>query len=422
MGPANSNEKPPNMPAIAAPVVIPTNIRFVLITVFLDILGIGLIIPVLPSLVGAYTDQPALQAYWYGAIMAIYGVMQFFFAPLIGALSDRYGRRPVLLCCVFGLGVNFLLLTMVSSMFWMLVVRALGGMSAGNISVASAYLADVSSPENRSKALGKIGAMFGLGFICGPVLGGVIGEIDIRYPFYLAAAVSLSNVVYGYFSLPESLAIEHRKHFSLAAANPFAGLAGLRHLRGVGPLVWVYALTIFAQFSLQTSWVLSTELRFGWSPMQNGFSLFCVGVSSVVMQGVFLGRYIKRVGDANAVLFGLASSCIALTMYGLAQYGWMMYALILCNVLSFAAGPALQGMFSRAVDARSQGMAMGSLTALASIMSVFATLLGTALLGQVSHLGKGSVLLGAPFFLAATVQCLALTLAYRHLVLRKALP
>lgn len=403
------------MTAIVAPVALPTNIRFVLITVFLDILGIGLIVPVLPSLVGAYTEQPALQAYWFGAIMAIYGVMQFFFAPLIGALSDRYGRRPVLLCCVFGLGLNFLLLTMVNSIFWMLVVRALGGMSAGNISVASAYLADVSSPENRSKALGKIGAMFGLGFICGPVLGGVIGEIDIRYPFYLAAAVSLSNVVYGYFSLPESLAPEHRKHFSLAAANPFAGLSGLRHLRGVGPLVWVYALTIFAQFSLQTSWVLSTELRFGWSPMQNGFSLFCVGVSSVVMQGVFLGRYIKRVGDANAVLFGLASSCVALTLYGLAQYGWMMYALILCNVLSFAAGPALQGMFSRAVDARSQGMAMGSLTALASIMSVFATLLGTALLGQVSHLAKGSALLGAPFFLAAAVQTLALTLAYRHL-------
>lgn len=398
-----------------APVTLPTNIRFVLITVFLDILGIGLIVPVLPSLVGAYTEQPALQAYWFGAIMAIYGFMQFFFAPLIGALSDRYGRRPVLLCCVFGLGLNFLLLTMVNSIFWMLVVRALGGMSAGNISVASAYLADVSSPENRSKALGKIGAMFGLGFICGPVLGGVIGEIDIRYPFYLAAAVSLSNVVYGYFSLPESLAPEHRKHFSLAAANPFAGLSGLRHLRGVGPLVWVYALTIFAQFSLQTSWVLSTELRFGWSPMQNGFSLFCVGVSSVVMQGVFLGRYIKRVGDANAVLFGLASSCVALTLYGLAQYGWMMYALILCNVLSFAAGPALQGMFSRAVDARSQGVAMGSLTALASIMSVFATLLGTALLGQVSHLAKGSTLLGAPFFLAAAVQTLALTLAYRHL-------
>lgn len=403
------------MSKLAQHEVLPTNVRFVLITVFLDILGIGLIIPVLPRLVASYTHQADMQAYWYGAIVAIYGVMQFFCAPIIGALSDRYGRRPVLLICVFGLGLNFLMLTLVSSIFWMLLVRALGGVTAGNLSVANAYIADVSSPENRSKALGKIGAMFGLGFICGPMLGGLLGEIDVRYPFYLAAAVSLSNVVYGYFSLPESLSLNHRKAFSLSAAHPFAGLNGLSHLRGVGALVWVYALTMFAQFTLQTTWVLSTELRFGWSPMQNGFSLFLVGVSSVMMQGVFLGRYIKRVGDANAVIFGLASSCLALSMYGLAQQGWMMYALILCNVLSFAAGPALQAMFSKAVDARSQGMAMGSLTALASIMSVFATLIGTSLLGQVSHQPKGSLLLGAPFFLAAIIQSLALSLAYRHL-------
>ncbi|MFZ6760673.1 MFS transporter [Undibacterium sp. Ji50W] len=394
---------------------LPTNVRFVLITVFLDILGIGLIIPVLPRLVGSYIGQADSQAYWYGAIVAIYGVMQFVFAPMIGALSDRFGRRPVLLTCVFGLGLNFLLLTQVTSIYWMLVVRAIGGVTAGNLSVANAYIADVSSPENRSKALGKIGAMFGLGFICGPVIGGVLGEAHIHYPFYLAATVSLANVVYGYFSLPESLPPDHRKAFHISAANPFAGLRGLSHLSGVGALVWVYALTMFAQFTLQTTWVLSTELRFGWTPMQNGLSLFMVGISSVLMQGVFLGRYIKRVGDANAVLIGLASSAIALTMYGLANQGWMMYVLILCNVLAFAAGPALQGFFSRAVDARSQGIAMGSLTGLASIMSVFATLIGTSLVGQVSHMAKGSVLLGAPFFLAATVQVMALTLAMRHL-------
>lgn len=398
----------------AAPALAP-NVRFVLITVFLDILGIGLIIPVLPQLVGAYAPQADAQAYWYGAIVAIYGVMQFFCAPIIGAFSDRYGRRPVLLSCVFGLGLNFLLLTQVASMFWMLLVRALGGMTAGNLSVANAYIADVSSPAERSKALGKLGAMFGLGFICGPVLGGMLGEMNIRYPFYLAAAVSLLNVVYGYFSLPESLPPSHRKPFALAAANPFAGLSGLAHLREVGALVWVYALSMFAQFTLQTTWVLSTELRFGWTPMQNGLSLFIVGISSVVMQGVLLGRYIQRFGDAHAVLIGLASSCIVLTLYGLASQGWMMYLLILCNILSFGTGPALQAIFSRAVDARSQGVAMGSLTAVASIMSVFATLIGTGLLGRVSHFAKGSLVLGAPFFLAALVQCIALSLALRHL-------
>ncbi|MDY7539843.1 TCR/Tet family MFS transporter [Undibacterium sp. 5I1] len=411
----STSPEPSQTPTSAAPSFLPTNIRFVLITVFLDILGIGLIIPVLPRLVASFTTQPDMQAYWYGLIVAIYGVMQFFCAPIIGALSDRFGRRPVLLICVLGLGLNFLLMTLATSIFWLLFVRALGGVTAGNLSVASAYIADSSAPSERSKALGKIGAMFGLGFICGPVLGGVLGEASIHYPFYLAATVSLANVVYGYFSLPESLSLANRKPFSLKSANPFSGLSGLAHLRGVGPLVWVYALTMFAQFTLQTTWVLSTELRFGWSPMQNGFSLFCVGISSVIMQGVFLGRYIKRVGDANAVMFGLTSSCLSLSLYGLVTQGWMMYVLILCNVLAFATGPALQAMFSRAVDARSQGTAMGSLTALASIMSVCATLAGTSLLGQVSHQAKGSILLGAPFFMAAVVQAIALVLATRYL-------
>jgi len=392
-----------------------TNIRFVLMTVFLDILGIGLIIPVLPRLVAAFTLHADAQAHWYGWIVAIYGVMQFFFAPVIGALSDRFGRRPVLLICVFGLGLNFLLMTMATSIHWLLAIRALGGVTAGNLSVASAYIADVSSPENRSKALGKLGAMFGLGFICGPVLGGVLGEMSIHYPFFLAAAVSLMNVVYGYFSLPESLAEKNHKGFSLRSANPFAGLNGLAHLRDVGALVWVYALTMFAQFTLQTTWVLSTELRFGWTPLQNGISLFLVGVSSVVMQGMLLGPYIKRVGDAKAVMYGLVSSCIALTMYGVVNQGWMIYVLILCNLLAFGTGPALQAYFSRAVDARSQGVAMGSLTSLASIMSVAATLIGTSLLAQVSHAPKGSLLLGAPFFMAACVQLVALVIAFRQL-------
>lgn len=398
----------------AAP-ALATNVRFVLITVFLDILGIGLIIPVMPDLVARFTDSADSRAHWYGLIVAIYGVMQFFFAPMIGALSDRYGRRPVLLTCVFGLGLNFFLMTQASSLYTLLLIRALGGVTAGNLSVASAYIADVSTPENRSRALGKIGAMFGLGFICGPVLGGVLGEADIHYPFYLAALVSLANVVYGYFSLPESLTDDHRKAFHISKANPFAGLNGLAHLRQVGPLVWVYALTMFAQFVVQTTWVISTQLRFGWSPLQNGFSLFLVGVSSVVMQGVLLGPYIKRVGDASAVIYGLLSSAIVMTLYGLVNQGWIIYLLIPCNMLAFGTGPALQAYFSRAVDARSQGVAMGSLTALASIMSVAATLAGTSLFARVSHADPGSLMIGAPFFMAALIQLLALLVSYRQL-------
>ena len=402
----------PMTPEPTSPPAVST--RFVLLTVFLDILGIGLIVPVLPRLVANFAPQPDLQAYWYGAIVASYAIMQFFCAPLLGALSDRFGRRPVLLVCVLGLGLNFFLLTQAPTLVWLLVIRAMGGMTAGNIAVANAYIADVSTPENRGKALGKIGAMFGLGFICGPMLGGILGEQHFQYPFYLAALVSLCNFGYGLFALPESLGLENRRLFTLSRANPFANLVGLAHLRSVGALVWTMGFSLFAQFTMQTTWVLSTELRFGWTPLQNGMSLFMVGVCSVIMQGFLLGRVIKRLGEARTAIFGLSSSCLVLLMYGLAQQGWIMYLLIPCNLLGYAATPAIQAIFSKAVDARSQGAVMGSLASLGSVMSVFATLIGTTLFAQVGHFPKGDLALGAPFFLASLAQGMALLISMKH--------
>lgn len=388
--------------------------RFVLITVFLDVLGIGLIVPVLPALVGEFTGSRDLQSYWYGALLATYGIMQFFFASLLGALSDRFGRRPVLLISIFGLGVNFLLTALATSLWVLLVARVIGGMTGASFSVANAYVADVTPPEERSKSFGVIGAAFGLGFIIGPMLGGLLGGYDLRLPFFAAAGLSVANWLYGFFVLPESHPKEQRNPFSLARANPFSALAALTQLRGVGGLIGVYALSVLAQFTLQSTWVLYTTFRFGWGPRQNGLALFVVGLVAAAVQGGLLGWLLKKLGEVRTTLAGLTSGVIAFTLYGLAQRGWMMYAIILANLLAFATAPALQGIVSKAVDPRKQGITMGSLNAVSSMASVLAPLVGTPLLALVSHLPAHDWRIGATFFLCAVLQAIALALALRH--------
>ena len=321
-------------------------IRFILVTVFLDVLGIGLIIPVLPALVGEFTTSRDLQSYWYGALSATYGVTQFFCAPLLGALSDRFGRRPVLLISIFGLGVNFLLTAIAPSLWIMLIARVIGGATGASLSVANAYVADVTPPEARGKSFGILGAAFGLGFIVGPMMGGLLGSYDLRLPFYAAACLSVLNWLYGFFVLPESHPPEKRSGFSLARANPFSALTALAKLRGVGGLVGVYALTVLAQFILQTTWVLYTAFRFGWGPRENGVALFVVGLVAAGVQGGLLGVLLKTLGEVRTTLFGMASGAIAFLCYGLAPQGWVMYVIIFANVLGFAAAPALQGIVS----------------------------------------------------------------------------
>ena len=388
-------------------------IPFVLVVVFLDVLGIGLIIPVLPTLIGQFTNSFDTQTYWYGLLSVVYGVMQFFFAPLLGALSDRYGRRPVLLLSIFGLGLDFLLMAFSGSLAMLVVARIIGGITGASFTVASAYIADVTTDENRSKGLGAIGAAFGLGFICGPILGGLLGAADLRYPFFLASALSLLNWLYGYFLLPESLPTDRRSTLSLYKANPLAALKGLASMHEVGGLIWVFMFTMLAQFILQTIWVLFTALRFGWGPRENGFSLFVVGLMAALVQAGLLGWLMKRFGESRTVVLGLASGCVASICYGLAQQGWVMYLIIFANLLSFAVAPALQGAISKNVDPRQQGLVMGSLNAINSIAIIISPLIATPILAAVSHMPKSDLRVGAPFYLIATLQLIALTLAWR---------
>jgi DHA1 family tetracycline resistance protein-like MFS transporter len=392
----------------------PAGVPFILVTVFLDMLGIGVVIPVLPALIATFTANRDAQTYWYGAMLASYGLMQFVSAPLLGALSDRLGRRPVLLISIFGLGFTFLL-TAISPFLWlMLLARLIGGGAGGSFSVASAYVADVTEPEQRSRSFGMLGAAFGLGFIFGPMIGGTLSLVDIRLPYFSAAALCLVNWLYGFFVLPESLPVDRRKPFSFARANPFSALIALARVRGVGGLVFVYTLTVFPQYILQSTWVLYNTFRFGWAPWENGTSLFLAGIVFAIAQGGVLGILLRRFGDLRTALLGLTSSFLAYLLYGLAFQGWMMYVIILGNVLGSLAGPALQGIVSKAVDPREQGVTMGSLTSINSMMGVIAPLAGAPLLTFVAHYPPTDWRAGAPFYVAAGVQACALMLAHRY--------
>ena len=391
---------------------------FIFVVVFIDVLGIGIALPVLPLLVGEFTGSRELQSYWYGALVVVYGVMQFFCAPLLGALSDRFGRRPTLLWSLLGLGSHFLLLALAPSLAWMFVARVLGGTAGASFTVANAYASDVSTAERRAAAFGLVGAAFGLGFIFGPMVGGLLGSIDLRLPFYAAAALSLVNATYGYFVVPESLPAERRRPFSIARANPLAALGALVRHREIGSLVIVFALIVLAQLILQVTWVLYTNFRFGWGTRDHGFALFCVGLVATIVQGALLKGLLKRFGEVKLALTGLAVGTVAYLLYGLAQHGWMMYAIIVGNFLSFAAGPALQAVVSNAVGPTEQGVTMGALNSIQSIMFVIAPAIGTPLLAQVARLPPTDWRVGTTFFVSAILQAVALFLARRHFAYR----
>jgi MFS transporter, DHA1 family, tetracycline resistance protein len=342
-------------------------------------------------------------------------VMQFLCSPILGALSDRFGRRPVMLIGMTGLGLDFLLQAFSPSLSWLFVARTIGGATAANFSVANAYIADVTAPEDRAREMGKIGAAFGIGFIVGPMLGGLLADFGLRAPFIAAAGLSFVNVLYGFFVLPESLPRTMRAPFTWAKANAFSALRGLVALRGVGGLVWISALTVLAQFILHTTWVLFTTFRFGWTPRDNGISLFFVGLSAAIVQGVLLGRILKRWGEGRTALFGMLSATLAYLLYGLATQGWMMYVIVAFNGLSFAINPALQSMVSRNVDAKSQGVSMGALSAVASIMLVAAPLISTPIFAAVSHLPPTDWRVGATFYTSAALQAITMVITLVHL-------
>jgi MFS transporter, DHA1 family, tetracycline resistance protein len=388
---------------------------FIMVTVLIDMVSIGLIVPVLPALVGTFTASQTEQAFWFGAVTFAFSIANFVASPVLGALSDRYGRRPVLLLGFCALALSFFAIAVVTRLWMLVLVRLFGGAMQANVSVANAYVADITAPADRARRFGLLGAMFGIGFILGPVTGGLLGAVDVHLPFFAAGGMALLNLLYGWFVLPESLPADRRRPIDWAAAfNPVAALTQLGRLGGVGVLVAVVALTALSQFILYTCWVLYTTFKFGWGPLQNGWSLFAVGVVSALVQGVLLGRLLKRYSPQRLAVAGLVSSALGYFAWGAASESWMMYAVIFCNLLGFTVAASIQSIISSAADATTQGRTMGTVSSLQSLMAVAAPLLGAPLLGVVSHLPRGDWRIGAPFYFCAVLQLTALALAWLH--------
>jgi len=387
---------------------------FIMFAVLIDMVSIGLIIPVVPALVGSFSGSQADQAFWYGVVAFAFGFSNFLASPMLGALSDHFGRRPPLLLGFLGLGLSFFGTALATSLAGLVAVRVVSGAMQSNAAVANAYVADITPPEQRARRFGMIGAMMGVGFIVGPVIGGLLGAISLRLPFVVAGAMASINLLYGFFVLPESLPAEQRRPFRWKAANPVESLRTLTRLQGVGPLVGVVACAALAQFVLFTSWVLYTTFKFGWGPQENGWSLAATGVVSTLVQGVFFGRMLKVFSPKRLTVIGLVSSAISFVLWGAATQGWMMYAVIVCNIFGMTVGASIQSMISSAADSRSQGRTLGAVSSLNSLMAVIAPMVGAPMLALVSHLPQGDWRIGAPFYFCAVLQVVALVLAVAH--------
>ena len=387
---------------------------FIMLAVLIDMMSIGLIIPVLPILVGSFTGSQSDQAFWYGVVAFSFGLANFFASPVLGALSDAHGRRPVLLLGFAGLALNFFATALATAIWMLIVARLVGGAMQANISVANAYVADITAPEERARRFGMLGAMFGVGFILGPVTGGLLGAISLQLPFFAAGSLALLNLLYGYFVVPESLPASKRRAFDWNTINPIKSLGALTQLKGVGPLVAVITCSGLAQFVLYTSWVLYTNFKFGWGPQENGWALAAVGIVSVIVQGLLLGRLLKLFSPRKLTVLGLVSSTLAYLGYGAASESWMMFAIIFLNLVGTTVTASIQSIISSAAGAKEQGQTMGAVSSINSLMAVIAPALGAPLLVMVSHLPKGDWRIGAPFYFCAVLQAAALVLAAQH--------
>jgi DHA1 family tetracycline resistance protein-like MFS transporter len=390
----------------------PAALAFIFITILIDVIGLGVIIPVLPTLIEQLTGEGVSRASQYaGWLSFAYAAAQFFFAPVIGGLSDRFGRRPVLLASLLGLGCDYVFLALAPTIAWLFVGRVVAGITGASFTTATAYIADVSPPEKRAQNFGLVGAAFGLGFIVGPVLGGLVAHWGPRVPFIVAAALSLLNFTYGLLVVPESLPAEQRRPFEWRRANAVASLARLGQYPQIIGLVVSLVLLFLAGSATQSVWTFYTIYKFGWGEQLIGYSLGAVGVGALVVQGGLVRVAIPRLGAARAIVLGMVCYLTGHLLFALATRGWMMFAITAVYALGGLAGPAMQGAISSQVPSTEQGELQGTLTSLISATGVVGPLLMTSLFAYFTGRNAPVQLPGAPFLLGALLSVLALLIA-----------
>lgn len=391
-------------------------LAFIFVTVMLDMLAFGIIIPVLPHLIVQLIGGSIAQAaVWAGAFGALFMLMQFVFSPVQGALSDRFGRRAVILISSLGLGVDFIVMALAPVLWLLFIGRAVSGVCAASFSTANAYIADIVPKDKRAAAFGTLGAAFGIGFIIGPALGGFLGHLSIRLPFWVAALLSLVNFCYGWFVLPESLSKEGRSaRFDWRHANPFGAVVLLRRYPQVFGLAAVYFLINLAQFSLNSTYVLYTDYRYGWGPQVVGYTLGLVGLCSGLVQAVLVTRLMPKLGQRRLILAGLALCIVGYLFFGFASIAWLFVLGIPFLCLGGLSGPPAQAMMTHQVDPHEQGRLQGALTSLASLAGIFGPALFANLFALfISDHAPVHHLPGAAFVLAALLLFAAALIAIR---------
>ncbi len=389
-------------------------ILFIFITLVIDVLGIGLIIPILPSLLQEFANGDiSLASRYSGILMASYAIMQFIFSPIMGGLSDKYGRRPVLLFSLFGFGLDYILLGFAPNLAWLFVGRIIAGITGASFTTASAYIADVSKPEDRAKNFGMIGAAFGLGFIVGPAIGGMLSHFGTRVPFFAAAVLTLANWLYGYFILPESLPKENRRAFDWKRANPIGTLRNLgKYPTILGLLIAYFFVSLGGQVHPAT-WSFFTMKEFSWTPDQVGYSLAFVGLMIAFVQGFLTRKVNPKIGDQRSVVIGLFLYAIGFMLFAFASQGWMMYAFMIPFGLGGIAGPSLQSLISQQVGPSNQGELQGGLTSLQAITTILGPLIASNLFSYFTAKSSSIHFPGAAFMMGS-VLCFLAYLAARN--------